>query len=69
MYICVRIIGVFQQRVMKHQASGIIRESTSLYASRAFLVLKEGKKDRMIMDYRLLKNITKLIKYPLTLNY
>ena len=39
---------------MKHQASGIIRESTSPYASQAFLVLKEGKKDRMIMDYRLL---------------
>ena len=54
---------------MKHQASGIIRESTSPYASQAFLFLKEGKKDRMIMDYRLLKNITKLIKYPLTLNY
>ena len=24
-YTCVRIIGVFQQRVMKHQARGIIR--------------------------------------------
>ena len=54
---------------MKNQASGIIRESISLYASQAFLVLKDGKKDRMIMDYRLLKNITKLIKYPLTLIY
>ena len=57
------------ERVTKVQASGIIRESTSPYASQAFFVLKEGKKDRMIMDYRSLNNITKPIKYPLTLIY
>ena len=30
------------------------------------MVLKEGKKDRMIMDYWSLNKITKLIRYPLS---
>ena len=45
---------------MKLQGSEIIRRVTSPYASQAFLVLKEGKKDRMIMDYRSLNNIRNL---------
>ena len=53
--------------VTKLQASGIIRESTSPYASPAFLVSHKEKEDRMVADYRSLNKITKLIKYPLLL--
>ena len=52
---------------MKLQASGIIRDSTSLHASPAFLVSQKRKEDRMVVDYQSLNKITKLIKYPLPL--
>ena len=53
--------------IIKLQSSGIIRESNSPYASPAFLVSQKGKEDRMVVDYRSLNKITKLIKYPLPL--
>ena len=52
---------------MKFQSSGIIRESNSPYASPAFLVTKKNGEARMVVDFRKLNKITKLIKYPLPL--
>ena len=47
------------------ETNGIIRESTSPYASPAILVKKKNGEARMVVDYRQLNKITKRIQYPL----
>ena len=53
--------------IMKFQSSWIIRESSSPYASPAFLVSKKYGESRMVVDFQKLNKTTKLIEYPLLL--
>lgn len=54
-----------KRMVSELETAGIIRESSSPYASPILLVKKKTGDERMCVDYRALNKVTKRMKYPL----
>ena len=51
--------------IEEYRKAGIITETTSSYASSAFIVRKRDGTGRMIVDFRRLNKITKTVPYPI----